>query len=178
MRLSFGFPQGAWASSPWSERQFQTFEGPALVACEQARTSAGGKHAQMPPRADAPVARPRPAPGGRCEQHRVGSVPVYGIPAGLRIDHLYIPCTGELRAGSVTAGRGRPSRGSRGCARRKSGVFARAARGLGSRPSGRWLSGSRLPIARWFCVSTARWTHLCRCCRGRETGCDSVCAEL
>jgi len=39
-----------------------------LVACEEAGPCTRRQHAQMPPRADHPFARLRPAPVGRCKQ--------------------------------------------------------------------------------------------------------------
>jgi hypothetical protein len=57
----------------------RVFAGPELVAGEEARPGAGGQHAQMPPRADAPLARPRPAPGGRCKQS-IGNARMHEIP--------------------------------------------------------------------------------------------------
>ena len=65
-----------------------------LVARKQARSSAGRQHAQMPPRADAAVARPRPAPGGRCKQS-VSSAHVHGIPAALSIAQIQHGCTAK-----------------------------------------------------------------------------------
>ena len=65
-----------------------------LVARKQARSSAGRQHAQMPPRADAAVARPRPAPGGRCKQS-VSCAHVHGIPAALSIAQIQHGCTAK-----------------------------------------------------------------------------------
>jgi hypothetical protein len=70
----------------------RVFAGPELVAGEEARPGAGGQHAQMPPRADAPLARPRPAPGGRCKQS-IGSACMHKNPAGPRIVHFLLRCT-------------------------------------------------------------------------------------
>src|ERR1700684_2429089 len=84
-------------TSAGPKKQARVFDGPVLIAAEEARSSPGGQYAQMPPRADAALARPRPAPGGWCKQCRVGGAPRHGRPVELRIAHLYIFCIGSLR---------------------------------------------------------------------------------
>jgi len=61
------------------KEQAGVFGGPELIAAEEARSSEGGQLAKILPRADAPLARPRPAPGGRCKQS-IGGVRLHGIP--------------------------------------------------------------------------------------------------
>jgi hypothetical protein len=56
-----------------------------LVAAEEARSGADGQHAQVPPRADAPRTRTRPALGGRRTQQLSINACLHGNPAVLRI---------------------------------------------------------------------------------------------
>jgi len=73
-----------------------------LVAGEEAGPGASGQHAQVPTRADAAFARPRPAPVGRCK-HSIGSARMHGNPAGPRIVHFQLRCTADARSrGQVT----------------------------------------------------------------------------
>ena len=67
---------------------------PRLVAGEEAGPGAHGQHAQVPPRADAALARPRPAPIGRCKQS-IGSAQMHKHPARPRIEHFRLRCTAE-----------------------------------------------------------------------------------
>ena len=57
----------------------------ALVAAEEARSRAGGQHAEMPARADAAGARPRPASRRRYGHRSVESMLMHGDPLGQRI---------------------------------------------------------------------------------------------
>jgi hypothetical protein len=62
--------------------QARAFGGTLLVAAEETRSSAGGQHAQVLPRADAARARPRPAPVGWCEQHLLAGTRLHLDSAG------------------------------------------------------------------------------------------------
>ena len=64
------------------EKRARIFDGPVLIAAEEARSRAGGQHAQVPPRANAPLTRPRPAPCSRCKQSLNGKN-VHGEPRWL-----------------------------------------------------------------------------------------------
>ena len=64
------------------EKRARISDGPELIAAEEARSRAGGQHAQMPPRADAPLTQPRPAPCSWCKQSLNGKN-VHGEPRWL-----------------------------------------------------------------------------------------------
>lgn len=82
------------------EQQARIFGGPVLVAGEEARPCAGGQHAQVLPRADAPGARLRPASGGWREQYSFGSARWHGNPAEERIARVDSVFPGRRIVGS------------------------------------------------------------------------------
>ena len=69
--------QRAGGKVPEQER---IFDGPLLIAAEEARSRAGGQHAQVAPRADAALTGPRPAPCGRYKQSLCGADLHWGAP--------------------------------------------------------------------------------------------------
>jgi len=65
--------------------------GLVLVAAEEARSCAGGQHAQMLPRADAARAPPRPALGSWFLRHLLLGATLHQFPANSRIPRASFP---------------------------------------------------------------------------------------
>ena|ERR1017187_3992798 len=85
-------------------RAIADLQGTQLIACEKARSSAGGQHAQVLPRANAPCARPRPAPGGWREQQSVYAPRLHGSPAAPSIPRTASAVPRSATANSTPSG--------------------------------------------------------------------------